>query len=105
MVRLVTIDTTTAVITFVANTLDYVDGLAWGIGVLPPPSLTIGLSTEVTDDGWIVDIIDHDFNVLQSFRPEALHFVKRIRAVEDFDCEISNSARNFDGDLVVGRKL
>lgn len=70
-----------------------------------PPILGRDTDLLTNEDGWIIEILDHSFSVLQTFRPEALHFIQRIRAIEDLDFEVSNYARNFAGNLVVDRDI
>jgi hypothetical protein len=63
-------------------------------GPLPLPPLD-------EDNGWFIDHLAHDYSVLQTYRPENLHFIKRISAVQDADWEISRSAIDVNGDPVV----
>lgn len=66
--------------------------------LIPAPTLDV-------DNGWFIDSMDHDFNVYQVYNPENLHFTKRIRAVEDADWEVSDSAIDTADQPVVFRNV
>lgn len=57
------------------------------------------------DHGWFVDHLAHDLSVMNTYKPQNLHFVKRISAVQDADWSVSNSAIDTAGDLVVYRDI
>jgi hypothetical protein len=56
-------------------------------------------------DGYYIEHMGHDFSVFQTFRPENLHFVKKISEVESIEYEISNTARDNSGNLIVYRDI
>lgn len=83
---------------------DDIDAIAWGPLVSFTPTI-IPAPTIYVDHGWFVDHLNHGGSVQQTYKPQNLHFVKRISAVQDADWEVSNSAVDIGGDLVVYRDI
>lgn len=74
--------------------------MPFSLGGGSPGIETTGIS--VADDGaldgfWYIDHLDHDFSVLQTIRPENLHFTMRESDVSDIDYEISRGASDVYG--------
>lgn len=65
---------------------------------IPAPSIYV-------DHGWFVDHLTHGQVVQESYKPQGLHFVKRISAVEDADWMVSGSAISTDDLPVVYRDI
>lgn len=50
---------------------------------------------------YVIDHMDHDFTVFQSFKPEALHFTMNDEDISTCEYQISSNALDLDGDPVI----